>query len=211
MVSKSSWIHRAGRHSPAAPSTAFGRAPTPPDSSQGRRGTCRTSCRSRWSCGETPSHSFLSGLPPGQCRHPPATSGSSSADEPPKHLSWFWTLPKNRFNTAWCLGANKDRLISSVGKFRCCLVPPPLALAVSWALTRGGREGAAPHGRVFFGRWPRNEAHFFRHALWTARLLHPGSGLPVSMIFNLPNPADRPVSPRSSGGMDTRTAPSFKT
>ena len=53
------------------------------------------------------------------------------------------------------------------------------------ALTCGGREGAAPHGRVFFGRWPRNEAHLFRHAVWTVRHLHPCSGLSITVLFNL--------------------------
>ena len=71
-------------------------------------------------------------------------------------------LPKIWFNTAWCLVANNDRLSSSAGNFRSCRVPLPLALAVSGALAGVGRESSPPHGRVFFGWWPRNEAHFLR-------------------------------------------------
>ena len=82
-------------------------------------------------------------------------------------------LPKIWFNTASCLVANNDRLSSSAGNFRSCRVPLPLALAVSSALAGVGREGSAPHWRVFFGWWPHNEAHFLRYALRAARTLHP--------------------------------------
>ena len=88
---------------------------------------------------------------------------------------------------------NNDRLSSSAGNFRSCRVPLPLALAVSGALVGVGRESSAPYGRVFFGWWPRNEAHFLRYALWAARTLHPHPRLSVTGLFKPPTPADRLV------------------
>ena len=46
---------------------------------------------------------------------------------------------------------------------------------------------------MFFGWWPRNEAHFLRYALRAARTLHPHRMPSVTGLFKPPTPADRIV------------------